>query len=286
MRMKSSYFRIFLSKISEQKWLDSRGAEGLLLDSASDSRYKFTKSEEHTYSYSIEHIGIAPESDAAKEYYESLKDRGIRPVLSSGQWVYFVKEDGAITHTAEKYRKNAKPYLARSLYYLGFALAFAVVCGYQFYAINMLKSIGHTPSAEIIGKIALVKGTGFFDKLLNVLIEIVNFLIGIANRYFKLWKGLLGSSDASAVLAVLLPVTFVLTVLFGKNIYEYFANRKEAKTAAASGSEEECSSGTAETADGTAVTTDAEETAETPLRENEVITEEEDAEQDIQDKTE
>lgn len=285
--MKSSYFRIFLSKISERKWLDSRGAEGLLLESVNDSRYKFTKSEEHTYSYSIEHIGVAPESDAAKEYYESLQDKGMKPVLSGGQWVYFVKEDGEITHTAEKYRKNAKPYLSRSLYYLGFALVFAVVCGYQFYAINMLKSIGHTPSADIIGKIALVKGTGFFDKLLNVLIEIVNFLIGIANRYFKLWQGLLGRSDASAVLAVLLPVTFVLTVLFGKNIYEYFANRKEAKAAAESASAAECATGTAETAAAEEqIPDEAEKTAEPAEQGNGIITEEEDAEQDLQDKTE
>lgn len=278
--MKSSCFRVFFSKISEQKWLNARGREGLLLESANDSRYKFIKSDEHTYSYSIEHIGVAPESDAAKEYYETVAGQGLKPVLSSGQWVYFVKEDGEIAETAEKLRGNAKPYRARALYFLGFALVFAVVCGYQFYAIKMLKSIGYVSANDTIGKITLLKGTGFFDKLVNVLIEVLNFLIRLANGYFKLWHGWLGKSDASAVLAVLLPVTAVLALFFGLNLSEYLAFRGEAKKAAPA-------SEPAETANADENGDESAETdGETATAEPEIKTEDEDAEQDLQDKAE
>ena len=265
--MKTSCFRVFFSKLSEQKWLDSLGVKGYLLESANDSRYKFTVSEEHVYSYSIEHIGVAPESDTAKEYYEKLSESGIKPVLSSGQWVYFVKEDGQTEHTAEKYRKNAKPYLARGLYYLGFALTFAIVCGYQFYAINLLQSAGSASAGDVIDKVGLLESAGFFDKIINVLIAVLNFFIKIANGYFKLWQGWLGTGGASAVLSVLLPVTAVLTVMFGMNIAEFTAYRKEAKSI----------SGT------DAKTEELQENAGEENEVSETETEEEDAEQGIQD---
>ena len=283
--MKLSYFKVFLSKHSERLWLDSMGKNGMLLDSANDSRFKFKHSEEHTYSYSVEHIGVAPESDAAKEYYEKLSESGIKPLLSSGQWVYFVKEDGEIGHTEEKYRKNAKPYFARSLYFLGFALAFAVASGYQFYAIDMLRSVQYVSATEVIGKINLLSSEGFLNKLLNVLISIVNFFIKIANWYIGLWQSWLGKSDAVAVLSVLLPLMAILTVLCGISFTEYLTFRKEAKKAKDSIAKDEFSA-EEEPVEENVTDTEPAESAEEMNETEETEEEERNAEQGIQDKTE
>ena len=112
------------------------------------------------------------------------------------------------------------------------------------------------------------------------LIEVLNFLIRLANGYFKLWHGWLGKSDASAVLAVLLPVTAVLALFFGLNLSEYLAFRGEAKKAAPAS--EPAETATADENGDESAETDG----ETAPAEPEIKTEDEDAEQDLQDKAE
>lgn len=227
--MKTSFYRVFFSKRAESDWLNEKGSQGLLLLSANDSRYKFEHSEEHTYHYSIEYLGFAPESEEAKAYFAKLSAEGVRPILSSGLWVYFVSADKRIEETAGVLAKCARPHAVKAAYMLSFSTLLGIVTGYQIHAIDLLSSVGYVSGSAVIKNVGALSGSGFFVGLVNFLIKLLNFLIGVVNGYFGLWQKIFGHSDAAAVISLSLPVAAVLAVLGAMHLCEFFAYRAKIK---------------------------------------------------------
>ena len=229
--MATSLFKVFLSKEKENKWLNLMGSKGYKLISINDSKYSFEISEEHTYSYSVEYLGCSPRSEGAVAYFETLKEKDIFPVLSSGLWVYLCKIDGVINTTADAYKKNATCYFWRAFYMLFFAICGAIVCGYQAFAVNYLKIVGYDGMGMITKTYEMSKKTDILHKTLNVLRTIVNFLYTMLNKYFQLWTKSFGRSDAVAVISIVAPITLVLLVWGAIELEKYVSYRKAMKCA-------------------------------------------------------
>ncbi len=223
--MKTVFFKIFLSKRSEEKWLNSMGENGYLLTNVNDSRYSFDFSEKCKYYYSIQYLDVSPKSDKADEYYQSLARSNIKPLVTSGNWVYFSKEDEPIQPSVEVYKKNSTPYFWRMLYMLFFALCGAVVCGYQAFAIGFLERVGHEGRGLIETTYEISNNAGLFNKLLNVLKFIGNTFFRMLNAYFELWTNVFGESNAVSVIAIVAPITVVLLILGALNFERYFTYR-------------------------------------------------------------
>ncbi len=223
--MDKSYFKIFFSKIKERKWLDEMGDEGYLLTKIKDSKYYFSHSDERKYKYSIEFLDMPPQSQKAEEYYIELEKSGIKPILTSGNWVYFVKSNGNIVHTANVYKKNGNFYLWRSIYLLFFAVFGAIVCGYQAYASKFLPYMGHTSD----GKLALLEikdSESVLIEMLNIVKNWANKLFEILNNgYLGIFRNIFGDTDAAVAFGLILPIVIVLTVLFALNLDQYLEYR-------------------------------------------------------------
>lgn len=227
--MDKSVFKVFLSKRSERDWLNTMGNDGYLLTAINDSKYQFKKSDEHKYCYSIEYLDSSPQSDIAEEYFSSRRDEDIIPLVSSGNWVYFAKADGEIELKAEVYKKNSIFYKWRSIYLLFFAVCGAVLCGYQAFAIGYLDRIGYDGNGQIREMIELSDSGGFLVGLLNAFKNVVNFLLKMVNRYFKLWTDVFGESDAVAVISIAAPITVILLVIAAFYIDGYLDCKKSLK---------------------------------------------------------
>lgn len=226
--MKKSFFKVFFSKEKETDWLNSLGQEGYLLTGIYDSKYVFEQAEDQKIYYSIEYLVASPQSEEAKTYIDFRLSQGVNPVVSSGNWVYFVSKKGEVKKNSLIYNKNAKFYFWRSLYLLFFGLCGAILSGYQFFAIDYLKKIGHTGNGQIRNMLDMSQ-SGPLSGLFNALKTFANFLFELLNKYFKLWTNVLGKSDAVAVLSILLPVTVILLVIAGFNINEYILYKTKAK---------------------------------------------------------
>jgi len=220
--MKTVFFKIFLSKRSEETWLHSMGEKGYRLTNVSDSKYSFDYTKGSKYFYSIQYLDFSPKSEKADEYYQTLAKSNIIPIVTSGNWVYFFKEDEPINASAEVYQNNAMPYFWRMLYMLFFALCGAVVCGYQAFAIGFLERVGHEGRGLIERTYEISNEPELFNKLLNVLKFIGNAFFKMLNAYFKLWTNVLGESNAVSVIAIVAPITVVLLILAALNFERYF----------------------------------------------------------------
>lgn len=226
--MKRSFFRVFFSKNKEKEWLNKMGKLGYLLVSANDSVYKF----EHNdceYSYSVEYLNCPPNSVEAEEYFKQQEQKGIQPLLASGNWVYFVSSEIQLTNTPDACKMNARFYFWKSLYFMFFASALAMVCGYQAFAYGYLELIGHEGNGLIREFLSTDSTGGTFSGLLNVLKSIVNFLGEILNSYFSLWTGIFGENDAIMVISIIAPIAFVLYIFAALNINEYLIYRSQLK---------------------------------------------------------
>lgn len=214
--MEKSYFKVFFSKYKECDWLNRMGEKGYFLTKISDSRYYFKCSDEHKYKYSIEYLNVSAKSDEAISYYDSRRNYGVFPFISSDNWVYFYVEDGNIEDSLSIHQKNAVFYFWRSLYLFFFTLVSAVLCGYHYFAGDFIKRAGHSGNGSF--GLLEVKGTSFLDTLKSLWNNVLEF---INNTYLKLFALIFGENDSSIVLAFLIPVVIVLTVLFALNLNEF-----------------------------------------------------------------
>ena len=223
--MEKSCFKVFFSKNKECRWLNSMGEKGYLLTKIKDNKYYFTHSKKHTYSYSIEHLDSAIQSEEAEKYFASLEEKGIVPIIYGGCWVYFSAINKTIQQTCEIHKKNSSVYFWRALYLLFFSCVGAVLCGYHAFAADFIVNVGHMGK----GRIPLfdIKGDSLLDTLKDVLNHLFDFL---SDTYIKLFTMMFGENDAALALSVLIPATIVITVFFALNIYEYFVCRKLAKS--------------------------------------------------------
>lgn len=214
--MQETFFKVFFSKTKEKKWLDSLGEKGYLLTKIKDSKYYFELSEEHTYSYSIESLGVPSQSETGTEYISSYKEKGIDFVLEKGTWTYFVATDSEIEIDASVYKKNNEVYRWRMIYLCFFAIAFAVVLGYQLFATDFLVNIGHKSD----GGVAYVPEESYLDKFQNAVFKVLN------KTYFVPFRLIFGLNDASVVIALVLPAVIILGLLFAFNLDEYLNNKQ------------------------------------------------------------
>ena len=228
--MEKSVFKVFFSKHKERLWLDSCGANGWRLKKMRDSKYVFDVIDGHKYTYSIDNLGVSCKSEQAEEYFRELSIQGIEPVVTKGQWAYLVRADGKITHKRTQYNENSKPFLTKAIYLFAFSLVMCIICGYQFYAIDLLKSVGYDSSADVIKSLTTEDGN-FFVLMLNALKGILNFFISVLNGYFGLWMDIIGSqSHAVAVISISMPAAIILAVIGSLNLDEFVRFREAAKS--------------------------------------------------------
>lgn len=223
--MNTSVFKIFFSKLSEEKWLNTMGEKGFELIGINDSKYTFSKSENLKFTYSIQQLGFSPKSTDAIDYYKSLEAEGIKPALSSGNWVYFVKSNGEIITSPDVYKRNAMPYFWRSLYMLFFGLCGSVVCGYQIFAIKFLQRVGYDGKGFIEKTYNTTDDGGLFTIAVNALKGLGNIFFKLLNAYFKLWTNAFGNSDAVAVISIVAPITVLLLIFGAINLQKYLQYR-------------------------------------------------------------
>ena len=212
---KESIFKIFFSKIKEQKWLNDMGAKGYRLASLNDSKYTFELSDSNTYTYSIENLGISPKSEDGKQLISQKTLNGVEVVHVHKNWVYFCTTDSDIIADDDVYKKNRSIYFWRSVYLFFFSMFGAIVCGYQAFASKFLVNIQHTSDGMLE---MLEKGTGFKQYLNIGINRIFNLLNG---TYLKFFREIFGNSDASVIIAFILPIVFILLVCFTFNFDEY-----------------------------------------------------------------
>ncbi len=213
--MQETFFKVFFSKTKEKQWLDSLGEKGYLLQKIKDSKYYFEKSEEHTYRYSIENLGVSPQSEEGIEYISNYKENGIDFLFEKGTWCYFASADSKIEISASVYKKNNEVYMWRMIYLGFFAVVFAVVLGYQLFATDFLVNIGHVSD----GGVAYIPEESFLDKIQNAVFKVLN------RTYFLPFRVIFGLNDASVVIALVLPAVIILGLLFAFNLDEYLNNR-------------------------------------------------------------
>ncbi len=213
--MQTSFFKIFFSKTKEKNWLDKLGKQGYLLTEIKDSKYYFEHSEEHTYTYSIENLGASSESEIGMEYISSYKEKNVDFVLEKGTWSYFVSIDNEFIIEPSVYKKNNEVYIWRMLYLGFFAIASAVVFGYQLFATDFLVNIGHKSD----GGLAYVPEESRLDAFQNACFKVLN------QTYFIPFRLIFGLNDASVVISLVLPAMIILGVLFVFNLDEYLNNR-------------------------------------------------------------
>ena len=225
--MDKSIFKVFISKDKEIQWLNKLGQYGYLLDSVADSKYNFIINEEEKYYYSIEYLDCSPRSEKANEYFKSREDLGITPLMSLGNWVYFVSKDNEIEYTPEILKKNSSVYFWRTLYLLFFAICGSVFCGYHIYASSLLQTIGQTGTGEI----ELFSTDGGIA-VLRVIKVGMNYFIKAINKYIGLWTDAFGKNDAIATVAIIVPLIILLIVIATFNIdsfMSFYGKRKKLK---------------------------------------------------------
>lgn len=225
--MSKSYFKIYFSKIKETKWLNQLGQSGLLLEKISDSKYIFSENKNKKYYYSIEYFDCNPESEDAVSVFREYKEKGIFPIVTSGNWVYLVSETSAIAQSKLVSKKNSIPYFWRAFYTLFFAICGAVVCGYQFFAVSFLDKISHL-SDGVLNHLNFESSGTAFDKILALVVKPVNLFIDLLNNsYLSFITKIFGENDAIVVIALLLPIVIALTALGAYNLSEYFMYYKK-----------------------------------------------------------
>ena len=223
--MQKSFFKVFFSKIKENEWLNTLGKSGFLLEKISDSKYYFSQNEGTVYNYSVELLDCPIKSEEAEKYFDKRRDENIRPIITSGRWVYFVAENKDIEITAEIYRKNSIKYFWRTLYLLFFAIVGAVVCGYQVFAIDYLERAGYTGNG-LIDKLSVGSSGTSFDNVLDAILTPVNYVIDFLNENIMIWLGeTFGQSDAVVILVFLIPIVTALFVVSAFNLDEYINYR-------------------------------------------------------------
>ncbi len=213
--MQETFYKIFFSKVNEKAWLNHMGSMGYKLLKIKDSKYYFEVSDEHKYFYSIENIGCSPKSNVALEYIDKYSSQNVNFALSKGNWMYFLSEDYDFAISSSVYKKNNDVYFWRLIYLGFFAIAFAVVLGYQLFATDFLSKIGHISD----GKVAAIPVESIFDSLQNSFFKLLN------NSYFVPFRMIFGYNDASVVIALVLPVVIICSILFSLNLDEYLNNR-------------------------------------------------------------
>ncbi len=209
--MQETFFKVFFSKTKEKKWLDDMGENGYLLTKIKDSKYYFEHSEEHTYSYSIENLGVPPESEKGIEYISSYKEKNVDFIFKKGTWSYFVSADSEIEIDPSVYKRNNEVYFWRMVYLAFFAIAFAVVFGYQLFATDFLVNIGHKSD----GGVAYIPEESYLDIIQNAVFKVLN------RTYFVPFRVIFGLNDASVVISLVLPAVIILGLLFAFNLDEY-----------------------------------------------------------------
>lgn len=225
--MEKSMYKFFFSRIKEAEWLNAMGSEGYLLTEINDSKYTFIKNDENEnkYYYSIEYLEGSPQSHSSVEYYKSREGLDIKPLISAGNWVYFVRQNEPIEISTETHKSNSSVYLRRTIYLLFFSLCGAILTGYHIYAAKFLEGIGLAGDGRITKKLAKVNSDNFFEQVLNGLKAIVNFIFKMINNYFDFWTDIFGKNEAVAVLSVVIPITLILIVIAAFNIDEYLKHR-------------------------------------------------------------
>ncbi len=221
--METTFFKVFFSKKKECDWLNTLGEKGFLLEKINDSKYYFEQDSEHKFYYSIENLEGSPESDTSLEYFKSRTDEGIEPIISHGNWIYFVCKDKPIALTPSASKNNARFYLWKSIYQFFFAICGAVLCGYQLFAAEMLERLGQQGDGLITDKFSLSSGAGVASAVLNIFKRVANYFVDFINQYLKLWSKIFGENDAFAVIAIVLPIVIILTVVGSLNFSEYFS---------------------------------------------------------------
>ncbi len=227
--MKQHFYKIFASKLYKINWLNRMGKNGYHLTAINGYKYTFEHFPEKKYYYSLEHLEYSPESTSAQKYYAEYKEKGIEPIIVSGNWVYFVSVDQPIETNPRVYKSNAKVYLWRSIYLYFFSIWAAIVCGYQFFAADYLERIGHA-SDGFMDKLEMGSSGTAFDSVLNILEKPINFIIDWINEFYLIWIAeRYGANDAYVVLAMLLPVLLLLLVLASCSFNEFISYRRIAK---------------------------------------------------------
>lgn len=219
--MTKSFFKVFLSKTSEESWLNKMGQEGYLLTGINDSKYSFDLNEKNKYYYSTEYLDFSPKSEMADEYFKSREKQNIIPVLTHCNWVYFCGTNKKIEENEVVYKKNSSVYFWRSFYLLFFSAFGAILSGYQIFAAKYIPIAGH----EGNGKFELLtleeNPTGSLA-VLNVLKEWWNSILGILNdTYLNFLTGIFGENDTVFVQAWLIPAFIILLLLFAVNFEQY-----------------------------------------------------------------
>ncbi len=216
--MKNHYLKVFFSKKKEIDWLNSMGKQGYLLTKVSDSKYYFTHSDKHKYSYFIEHLNSAVDSEDSAEYISAKQSAGATLVTNIGLWAYFVYNEPTYKPNTTAYKNNSIPYLWRTIYLMFFIIMGAIFAGYQAFAADFLTRVGYE-SDGYIGLIQINSDASTFGKGFKT---IVNSLVGFINEhYLSFFVEKFGASDACIVLGALIPVILILLVFFTLNLDEY-----------------------------------------------------------------
>ncbi len=226
--MEVAFFKFFLSKRKEMIWLNKLGQSGHLLKKVNDSKYYFEKSDTEKYHYFIEHLKFSPRSDDAEEYFDSLSEINVTPVVYDKNWVYFVSSDEKYEPGRASFMNNANFHLVKLLYYFFFAVCGAVLCGYHAYSIDFLIRIGEAGDGRITKIISLSRSSNALYAVLNLFKRMCNYLIKLTNGYFKIWTNIFGEYEPIAVLSVAIPITVLLLIVGAVHLDEYISYRLEA----------------------------------------------------------
>ncbi len=211
-----SVFKIFFSKLKEEKWLNEMGQKGYLLDHISNCRYYFFVFENETFNYCIEYLDCSPKSEDAERYFEIRKSDEIIPIVEGNNWVYFVKKTSAVPVVSEALKLNSKFYFWRSLYCFLISFVSSVLFGYQLFAIDFIMDAGHVGDGRI--DLLTAEGSSFgaiLSRAWNGILEFIN------NTYIALFRMIFGESDAVFVLSLSVPLAIIFTILFAMNFNEY-----------------------------------------------------------------
>lgn len=223
--MNKSFFKVFFSKIKERQWLNKLGEEGYLLEKISDSKYYFVHVTDKVFKYSIEYLDCALNSDEAERYIADYKEINVVPVVTSGNWVYFVSETSDIKITEQICKKNSVPYFWRSLYLIFFSVCGAVFSGYHMFAIDYLERFGHVSDGRLDHFEIDSSGTAA-DKVFDLISSVINKAVDLINNsYLHFTTSIFGANDAVVVLSFLVPVVVILLIIAAFNIDEYISYR-------------------------------------------------------------
>ncbi len=227
--MHKKYFKLFLSKESERKWLNKMGALGYLLQKKSFGIYRFKYNEGCKYFYSSEYLESPVGSEASEAYLLEKRQSGIDLLFTKHGWSYFMKTGSDIVQTSRIAKNNAGFYFWRTFYLLFSASWGAILAGYHFFAITFLERVAHQGDGLIRFTVPELESQNIVAVIVNFFVSILNLVIELLNQYLELIRDTFGTSDAIAVLALVIPVTLVLLILGAVNLESYIFYRKGAK---------------------------------------------------------